>query len=237
MRIILAALLLYACPAWAQSGLPLLGSTQAPSSITAPGFVQAQNCSTGSTNCNVSITATGGNSLFVAAMQYSTIASWTIGDTHNTYNTVNALTSTASCCSIQTFLATNITGGALTITCNPNTGVTETICIVFELTPGTAISVDQVQTGGNSSAQTTWTTTATSTTTQAKEMLISCGGKPGTNVTAISAGGSYTIPANGNLATLGAACEYQVVSATGTYAGNMTNTAGATYIMTIATLK
>lgn len=216
----------------------MMGSTGAASGgATAPGYVQAQNCSTGSTNCNVSITATGGNSLFVAAMQYSSIASWTIGDTHNTYNPVNTLTSTASCCSIETFLATNITGGALTITCNPNTGVTETVCIVFELTPGTAISVDQLATGGNGSAQTTWTTSATSATGQANELLISCGGKPGTNVTAITQGSGWTIPTNASLASIGVMCEYQSVSSTGTYSGSATNTAGAAYIMTIATLK
>jgi hypothetical protein len=203
---------------------------------TAPGYVQAQNCTTGSTSCSISITATGGNSILVAVGQYSTITSWTVSDTHNTYNAINTLYSVASCCGTQMFLATNITGGALSITCTPNTGVTTTTCIAIEMTPGTAISVDQLATG-TGTLTSAWTTSATATTTQANELLISCGGKPGSNVTSITAGGSWTIPANANLAASGFFCEYQSVSATGAYSGSATAGAADTYAMQIATLK
>ena len=125
---------------------------------------------------------------FVAAMQYSSIASWTIGDTHNTYNPV-----------IRLLLPRPVAASNIPSHKHNGRGAHDHLQPEYwshgnrlhriRINPGTAISVDQLATGGNGSAQTTWTTSATSATGQANELLISCGGKPGTNVTAISPGG------------------------------------------------
>jgi hypothetical protein len=245
MKRLLTLILFCAAPVFAQTivaGNASVAGTAtiagAAAAASAPTFVQAQSCTTGAVGCNITITATTGNSIFLAAFQFSSITSWTISDTHNTYNPVNALQSTTSCCSVETFLATSITGGALTIGCTPNAGVTTTACIAFELAPnGTAISTDQVAGGGSGAATTALTSSTTSATTQANELAISCGGDPGSTPSTFTAGSGYTLPAGGNLAASGVFCEYKGLTATGTQVATATAGANIFYVMPIATFK
>lgn len=156
------------------------------------------------------------------------------GDTFNVSNANHEYSTAAFKLVTKGFYATSVVGGSTVVTCTVTDNTEYQGCNLIEFSGASVL--DQTQVGDNPSTQMSDVTSgATSTTTAANEILVgACELK--TTGNALAATGSWTLAGTEAQADQQWEAEYQVVSATGTYAATFAETDRDT-VCNIATFK
>jgi hypothetical protein len=227
--------------------LPLLGLVLV---CAIPGYSQTVVQATSNTFAfatTVTLTLNGvvtGNSIFCGVSGNNGAGAFSISDTVNTYNSVIPLIVNGGSSSFNTqgFLATNVTGGTLSIGIT-DAGGDRMGAACMEISGLSASPTDK--TAGNNDNNgfgTALSSGATAATTQANEIVVGFGtGSGAASSSNLTAAGGYTIPANGASASatnnLQVAVEYLVVSSTGAQTATETAPATTRWNMGVVTLK
>lgn len=208
--------------AWQQSGVPIMGSTQAPSGATWT-FVQAGNHNQNTEATTIAITLTGttaGHFLVFMAAGGGTTGTSSCSDTTNTYTAGN-IGGFSYCYSKIT------TGGSLTITLTAANAVLLQAVVEEFTDSGSGPIFDLASTQDTFSSGTTWTGQSM-TTTAANDNVLMWGGNQGTcsgSGSIFTGAGGWTIPTSGQIANTNSQCmfaEYQFVTSATAYTPSAT---------------
>lgn len=218
-------------------GWPGPGPIHVSSGSTAPSVRAGVSCESGGTTCTTSaLTVTAGDIVWMMVQSYEVGTNSASDSKSDSFSAANAH-AVSNDSGQQTLVATSAAGGSTTFTCTTTSSTTTLTCVALDIAPGSASNaLDKIAAGTGDS--TSLSSGATSTTSMAAELLIGCGSGEGTGLT-FTAGSSWTIPsgATTNAGGTSSMCEYQVVSATGTYTATATISSSEYWIMQIGTLE
>lgn len=220
------------------------GVTIAASVSNIPQIVQSGNNSTGTASSLAKAFTSGNtatNSILVIAQWKGSSTTMAIADSNlNTYSTLRGPDTNGADgggARQQAWLATNIAGGANTVTITPSLS-TSMMIIIIELSNISVLSALDGSDWNDSVTTTTSLSSGNVTTTQAVDILIGYGGTESQADTITPAAGWTQIENNSdgsNSQTIFA--QYQVVTSTNTYSATATASPATTYGMGIVALR
>ncbi len=218
-------LLLLAASAWAQSGLPVMGSTWQGAGAASPTVLQTATCN-GTTTCNATFSGSTGAGHYLLVYVGSNGNSTGIGVTM-TGETFTRQTGTTGCSNNTGFegdcwTVLNSVGGQTVVTCTASTG-SSMVCGAAEITSPSAGHAKDA--GGNAHSATTAMSISTSaSTTNAGDICIGIGLSPsgGSGFTALN----WTSVINANLTNANLLFESTLPGATGVQTATATANSG-----------
>jgi len=153
-------------------------------------------CQTGGLSCTISVTATAGHLIVVAAVDTpAATLSFTLSGASNTCTVAGTAYSYAAVGSINAATCPVVTGGAQTITCTSTSSTDQVVCGALDITKNSLTgTVDKFVGNSDSSAAGTCTAGASGTLSSSNELILGfCGEVVSNFINAWAAGGSATI--------------------------------------------